>query len=330
MRRPLRWLQSCVARLLSLGSLRRPQTATGERDAVRTPFPRSFRHLGAALLFLLPTIIVLGMFNVYPSFYSFYLSLFEWDGFTPKRTFVGIGNYARLLGSYEFWNSLRVTTIYATGVTLGSLAIGLVVAALLNRRMLGRSFYRTLYFLPVITPTVAAGMVWKLLFDPTKGAVNQLLAMFGISGPGWLSDPLWSLVAVIIVGIWKRVGFNMVVYLAALQNIPRIYYEAAAIDGASAWYTFIRITVPLLMPSTLFLGVTSLIDAFQIFDLVYVMTAGGPLKATDVLGYYLYRYAFRYHELGYACAVAYIILTIIFIITLLQFRLLRRGGGIEG
>jgi multiple sugar transport system permease protein len=281
-------------------------------------------------LFLLPTIVVLGTFNFYPAFYSLYMSFFDWRGFTPERTFVGLGNYIQLFNSGEFWNSLRVTVIYASGVTLVALVIGLAVAVLLNQQILGRAFYRTLYFLPVITPTVAAGVVWKYLFDPTNGVVNQVLSTLGIPGPGWLSDPSWSLIAVIIVGIWKRVGFNMVIYLAALQSIPRMYYEAAAIDGANAWHTFRRIIVPLLIPTTLFLIITSLIDAFQIFDLVYIMTAGGPLRSTDVIGYYLYRYGFRYHELGFASAIAYVMFILIFVVTILQFRITRGGGVSEG
>ncbi|MBC7260809.1 MAG: sugar ABC transporter permease [Chloroflexi bacterium] len=309
--------------------LRLRQTSAEERGAYRPPLRRRLQDFPAALFFLLPTVVILGTFNFYPAFYSLYLSFFEWNGFAPGRTFVGFWNYIRLLNSGEFWNSLRVTVVYASGVTLIALLIGLGVAVLLNQRILGRTFYRALYFLPVITPTVAAGVVWKYLFDPTKGAVNQLLSIFGISGPGWLSDPSWSLIGVTIVGIWKRVGFNMVVYLAALQSIPRMYYEAAAIDGANAWHTFRRITVPLLRPTTLFLVIISLIDAFQIFDLVYVMTAGGPLKSTDVIGYYLYRYGFRYHELGFASAIAYVMFVFVFVLTVLQFRIARGGVASE-
>lgn len=294
------------------------------------PLRQELRSFRVALLFLLPTIAILGTFNFYPAFYSLWLSFFDWDGFAPKRTFVGFENYIRLLNSGEFWNSLRVTVVYSSGVTLVALVIGLGVAVLLNQQILGRAVYRTLYFLPVITPTVAAGVVWKYLFDPAKGVINQILSTVGISGPGWLSDPSWSLVAVTIVGVWKRVGFNMVVYLAALQSLPRMYYEAAAIDGANAWHTFRKITVPLLMPTTLFLIITSLIDAFQVFDLVYVMTAGGPLKSTDVIGYYLYRYGFRYHELGFASAIAYIMFVFIFVVAILQFRITRGGSANEG
>ncbi|ABW34961.1 ABC-type sugar transport system, permease component (plasmid) [Deinococcus geothermalis DSM 11300] len=286
---------------------------------------REARSWPTALLFLLPAIAILGTFNVYPALYSLYLSFFEWNGFTPNRDWVGGGNYARLLTSPEFWNSLKVTALYAGGVTLTSLALGLLVAVLLNQPIRGRTFYRVLYFLPVITPTVAAGVVWKYLFDPTQGAVNSLLGSVGLHGPNWLVDPKWALLAVIIVGVWKRVGFNVVVYLAALQGVPRAYYEAAQIDGATPWQQLRFVTVPLLAPTTFFLVITSLIEAFQVFDLVYVMTAGGPLGATDVFGFYLYREGFKYSQLGFASAIAYVMFALIFLATVVQFRFTRGG-----
>lgn len=272
---------------------------------------------------------ILGVFNFYPALYSLYLSFFSWNGLSPEREGVGLANYSRLLASSEFWNSLRVTVVYAAGMTLGSLALGLLSATLLNLPVAGRAIYRALYFLPVITPTVAAGVVWRYLFDPSQGVVNQFLARAGIDGPAWLVDPSWALLAVIIVGVWKRVGFNMVVYLAALQGVPRSYYEAAHLDGAGTWQTFRHITLPLIAPSTFFLSVTALIEAFQVFDLVYVMTAGGPLKSTDVIGYYLYRYGFRYYELGFASAIAYAMFILIFIVTVVQFRMSRGGSSDE-
>ncbi|MEX2536099.1 MAG: sugar ABC transporter permease [Trueperaceae bacterium] len=291
------------------------------------PVSRRLGELPVALLFLLPAAVILGVFNFYPALYSLYLSFFEWNGVSSVREPVGLGNYERLLRSTEFWNSLRVTALYAAGMTLGALALGLLVAVLLNLNIEGRAFYRVLYFLPVITPTVAAGVVWKHLFDPSQGVVNRSLELVGLAGPAWLVSPGWALLAVVIVGIWKRVGFNMVIYLAALQGIPRTYYEAAQLDGASHLQTFRHITLPLLAPSTFFLTVTALIEAFQVFDLVYVMTAGGPLRGTDVVGYYLYRYGFRYYELGFASAIAYAMFVLIFIVTLIQFRLMRSGTG---
>lgn len=294
-----------------------------------TPRRRALSELAPATLFLLPTIAVLGVFNFYPALYSLFLSLFKWNGLNPQREFVGLGNYQQLFQSAEFWNALRVTLLYATGVTLIALALGLLVAFLLNQSIRGQAFYRVLYFLPVITPTVASGVVWRYLFDPTQGVINRGLAEVGLQGPAWLNDPSWALFSVILVGVWKRVGFNMVVYLAALQGIPRTYYEAAEIDGAGVWQQFRFVTVPLLAPTTFFLVVTALIDAFQVFDLIYVMTSGGPLGSTDVVGYYLYRYGFRYSQLGFASAIAYVMFALIFMVTIVQFRLTRGGGNLE-
>lgn len=286
---------------------------------------RTLRDLPAALLLLLPAVLVLGVFNVYPAIDSLYLSFFEWNGISPTKEAVGLDNYRTIFGSREFWNSLRVTVLYAGGMTIIALALGLLVAVLLNQPIRGIALYRVLLFLPVITPTVAAGVVWRYLFDPSQGVINRSLALVGIDGPSWLTDPNWALFAVIIVAVWKRVGFNLVIYLAALQGIPRTHYEAAELDGANPWQILRYITIPLLAPATFFITVTSLIDAFQVFDLVYVMTSGGPLGSTDVFGYLLYRYGFRYHELGYASAIAYVMFVLIFVVTVVQFRLTRGG-----
>ncbi|PIE03360.1 MAG: ABC transporter permease [Acidobacteria bacterium] len=275
----------------------------------------------SAALFLTPMILILGTFNIFPALYSLYLSLFDWNGMTPEKEFIGLTNYARLFLSSEFWNSFGVTIIYGTGITIAALAFGLFAAVLLNSRIMGEKIFRTLYFLPVITPSIAAGVVWVHIFDPSRGIINLFLHTAGITGPHWLTSPSTALLSVIIVGIWKRVGFNLVIYLAALQNIPRSYYETAALQGASSAAKFRYITLPLLRGSTFFLTVTSLIEAFQVFDLVYIMTNGGPMGSTDVMGYYLYRYGFRYYEVGYASSIAYVMFAILFIATLFQFKL---------
>ena len=300
--------------------------AVAVRGTTRPPYGRVLRELPAGILLLAPALLILGTFTVYPALASLQLSFFEWDGIRPLREFVALDNYTRLLASREFWNSLRVTVVYAGGMTLVALAIGLLAAVLLNQDIRGIAIYRVLFFLPVITPTVAAGVVWRYLFDPSQGVVNRSLATVGVSGPSWLTDPAWALVAVILVGVWKRVGFNVVVYLAALQGVPRMLYEAAQLDGATPWQTLRYVTIPLLAPTTFFLSVTALIDAFQVFDLVYVMTSGGPLRSTDVFGFFLYRYGFRYHELGYASAIAFVMFVLIFAVTVVQYRLTGGGG----
>ena len=291
-----------------------------------TRVPRRRGDLPVALVLLLPALLVFGVFTAYPFLYAAWLSLLDWDGFAARQTFIGLGNYAALLTNDGFWSSFRITIAYTLGVTVLSLAAGLLVALALSQRLFGRTVYRAAYFTPVITATVAAGVVWALLFDPVAGLVNVQLRALGLEGPRWLSDPDWALPAIVIVGVWKRLGFTMVIYLAGLQAIPKSYSEAAAIDGAGAWQRFWRITWPLLTPTTVLLVIMSVIDAFQAFDQVFVMTQGGPLGATDVLPMYLYREAFRLFHLGYAAAVGWVIFLVVFAATVGQW-ILSRGGG---
>lgn len=275
-----------------------------------------------AMIALLPAVLVLGIFSIYPIIYSGYLSLNDWNGFDPQPTFVGFQNYADLFASPNFWHSLLVTLAYVGGVTLLSVVGGLIVAMLLNTGIKGIAFYRVLYFIPVVTATVAAATVWKYLLDPGTGFVNVTLRSIGIQGPAWLSDPQWALIAVILVGVWKRVGFNMVVYLAGLQTIPVTYYEAAMVDGADSKQRFWYITLPMLAPTTLLIAIMSLIDAFLVFDTVFVMSngTGGPVGSTEVLGFVLWREAFRYFNLGDASAVGWVLFAIVLIITLIQWK----------
>jgi multiple sugar transport system permease protein len=281
--------------------------------------------LSAAIICLLPALVILGVFSLYPIIYSGYLSLLKWDGFGADRSFVGFDNYVRLWRSGLLSNSIKVTIYYAVGVTIGGLILGLVAALLLNSAVKGLTLYRTVYFLPVITATVAAAVVWKLLLDPGSGYVNILLREVGVTAPSWLRSPTWAMPAVIAVGIWKRLGFNMVIYLAGLQSVPREMQEAAEVDGAGSWATLRDITLPLLAPTTLLLAIMSVIDAFLVFDQIYVMTGGGPIGRTDVLGLLLYRQAFRYFDLGGASAVGWVMFALIAGASLVQWRFYRSG-----
>lgn len=281
-----------------------------------------------ALVCLLPAAVIFGAFNILPILYSGYLSLLDWDGLSPIRTFVGLANYIELARSGDFWNSLGVTLYYMAGITVFGIAAGLAVALALNRGIRALPFYRAVYFTPVITSTVAAAVVWKYLFDPGSGFVNVTLRSAGLPAPAWLASTVWAMPAIILVGVWKRLGFNMVIYLAGLQSIPREYYEAAAVDGGGTWARFRYITLPLLTPITVLLIIMSVIDAFLVFDQVFIMTGGGPLGSTDVIGLFLYRYAFRYFEMGTASAVGWVIFAVIFAITLMQWKLF--GFGVRG
>lgn len=282
--------------------------------------------LPTAIVCLLPAAIIFGVFNIFPIIYSGYLSLLEWDGLSAARTYIGLRNYVELLSSHDLWNSLRVTIYYMGGVTALGIAAGLVLALALNRGIRALPLYRAIYFTPVITSTVAAAVVWKYMFDSGSGFVNVSLRSAGVHPPNWLSDPVWAMPAVILLGVWKRLGFNMVIYLAGLQSIPGELYHAAEVDGAGGWARFRYVTLPLLAPVTILLAVMSVIDSFLVFDQVFVMTNGGPLQSTEVIGFLLYRHAFRYFELGYASSIGWVMFAVIFVITLVQWRLFGFGG----
>ncbi|PNE19899.1 ABC transporter permease [Mesotoga sp. Brook.08.YT.4.2.5.1] len=273
---------------------------------------------------VLPALVVQVIFIYLPLVWAFYVSFFSWNMIRPMR-YVGFQNYERLFSSADFWNSMSVTGIYILGTVIPSVIIGLLLAALLNIEWIkGRGIFRTLFYIPVITSMAAAAVIWGWLYEPNFGLINYFLSFFGIKNIKWLSDPNYSLLALIIVGVWKRIGYNMVLFLAGLQTIPRSYYEAAEIDGATAWSKFRRITLPLLSPTTLFVFIMQFIASFRVFVSVSVMTSGGPAKSTQVITYYLYENAFRYLKFGYASAIAVVMFAMMIILTLLQFRLSKR------
>jgi len=292
------------------------------------PLSARWRHanrqgdLSAAALALAPAVLLFAIFNIYPLLYSGFLSVMDWNGFSPERTFVGLDNYRAIFASSQFRNALTVTLKYTVGVTVLSVVLGLVIAVLLNADIRGRNIYRLIYFLPVVTSTVAAAVVWRYLMTPGTGYADVFLRNLGVTppSPAWLRNPDWALRIVILVGVWKRLGFNIVVFLAGLQNIPKDFYEAATVDGAGTVQRFRHITVPLISPITLLLVIMSIIDAFLIFDVVYVMTDGGPVGTTEVVGLLLYRQAFRYFNLGDASAMGWVIFAIVFVVTLIQWK----------
>jgi multiple sugar transport system permease protein len=280
-----------------------------------------------AVLFLLPAIIILFTFSYYPILSIFRLSFFRWENLSPNRTFIGIENYLKLFQNPRFWNSLKVTFSYTTAVTVTSIALGLVLAITVNNKHLVlKSFWRSIYFLPVVTPTVAAAMVWRLLLDPSIGYINKLLEFIHVQGPNWLADTQWALPAVILLGIWRRVGFNLILYLAALQSIPAVYYESAKVDGANRLRRFWHITVPLLKPTTTMLVILGIIDSFLVFDQVMVLTRGGPVNSTEVIGWYMYNNAFNFFKMGYGATISVVIFAIIAFLTLIQWRFVGFGA----
>ncbi|MCX6082183.1 MAG: sugar ABC transporter permease [Chloroflexi bacterium] len=292
---------------------------------------RSRRNdLPTAILFLLPSLVVLGAFNFYPVGVVFFLSLFKWDNLSKVKTFIGLDNCATLAQSDRFWNSLKVTAEYTLVVTVISIVLGLILAVLLNNGFLmGKSFWRGIFFLPVVTPTVAAAMVWILLFNPGFGFVNVILRYFGIEGLNWLADKTWALPTVMSLGIWKRIGFTLILYLAALQSLSKEYYESAEIDGANSLQRFIYITVPLLRSTTIMLVILGVIDSFLVFDQVIVLTRGGPANATEVIGMFMYSNSFSLFKLGYGSAISVVMFLVVALFTIMQWRFVGFGSAEE-
>lgn len=273
----------------------------------------------AAWIFLTPAVIFLGIFILGPIAYLFFLS-FTAGNFTSTGAYwVGLKNYWRLLLNPDFWQVLGNTFYFTVATVIPSLVIPLGLAVLLNRSMALREALRTTYFLPSIISLVAAGLGFRWLFQP-EGPVNALLNSVGISPISWLGDTFWAMPVLIILSIWKQLGFNMVVFLAGLQAIPPSRYEAAELDGANSWQQFWHITLPGLQPTLIFATVTTVIFTLRSFEQVYVMTSGGPLNSTNLLVYYIYQEAFGQFDFGYAAAAATVLLAVTLVLVYLQLR----------
>ncbi len=270
-------------------------------------------------LFITPPLIVFSVFIFIPMGVALFISFQKWNLLSSMR-FVGLANYFKMFSSGHFWNSVLVSLLYVAGTVPVTIGLGLIIAIMLNQGIRAVSFYRIMIYLPVITSMAAAAIVFQYLFEPNIGFFNHVLSIFGIPPMQWLNDRHQALIAVIIVGIWKRIGYNAIILLAGLQAIPKYYYEAATIDGASRFQMIRSITIPLLSSVTFFVTVMQIIASLKVFTSIVVMTEGGPARGTDVLPYFLYKNAFQYHKMGYASAVAIFLFSIIFIFTLLQFK----------
>ena len=269
---------------------------------------------------LSPALAVIGTFVVYPIIGTAYLSLTSWNGFAQTKQWVGLANYGRLLHDPAFRNALTVTVFYGAGVCLLGVVTGLAVAVLLNGSFRGRGAYRVVFFLPVVTSSIAAATVWRYIFDDT-GIVDEFLRLLHLPAPNWLGQPHLALLSLVLLTVWKNLGLNVVLYLTALQALPASLYEAASIDGAGRWAQLRWLTVPLLAPMTFFVVLEGLIASFQGFDLVYALTGGGPLGGTETLGFLTYREAFKLSSFGYGASIAYAAFALVLGITLMQWRL---------
>lgn len=281
--------------------------------------PLALREGATAWLFLGPSLLHLLLFSIGPILFALWLSFHQWSLVDPARPFVGLENYARLLEDAPFWRSVLNTALYVLFVPV-AMVVALGLALLVNRRFRGVRFLRTVFFLPYITSFVAISLTWRWMYEPDFGLLNNVLRRVGLGELPWLTSPATALPSLMLMSVWMYAGYMMVIFLAGLQSIPETLYESARIDGANAWQRFRRITLPLLRPTTLFVLVTMVIFMFQVFTAVYVMTEGGPLGATDVIVYHIYRNAWEYLRMGYASAMSWVLFAIVFAITLVQLR----------
>ncbi len=267
---------------------------------------------------MMPTVIIIFCFHVLPIFYSFGLAFYNWDLISEAK-FTGFRNFKILFKDALFWKSL-FNTVYYTAVSVPlSIFFSLFIAMLLNQKIKGMDAYRVIYFIPVITSINAVSIVWKLIYHPNFGLLNKVLESVGIPGQRWLLDPKWALLAIVVMSVWKHLGYNVIIFLTGLKNIPNHLYEAAEVDGAGRWSQFRHITWPLLSPITFFILVMSIIGSFQVFAQIYMMTpGGGPMNSTMTVVFYLYKVGFGDFHFGYAAAVAFELFIMIFVMTLLQ------------
>jgi multiple sugar transport system permease protein len=283
----------------------------------------------SAYLFLAPGVIIFSVFTLAALVFAFYLTFHRWSIIEPAKPYVGLTNYDDMVHDERFLQSV-LNTIFFTGASVPiTMIIGLGLALLLNQPIRGRAVFRTAYYLPVVTPFVVSALLWKWLYNGEFGLFNYYLLKGHIIDQPllWLSDKDLAMPAVVLMSIWSGVGFSMVVYLAGLQAIPSELYESAKLDGAGALRRVLYITIPMLRPTTLFLLVIGIIGSLQVFTQIFVMTSGGPVNKTTTMVYYMYLWAFKYYDMGYASTLAFGMFAMLLVFTALQLRLFRGGDG---
>lgn len=271
-----------------------------------------------------PAIVVFSIFFIYPIFYMIYLSLHSWDFISPVKDFVGFDNFVELFDSREFVQVLGNSLNYTLLTVSLTIVISLFLSLWLNRTGTVYGFVQGAIFSPHIISLVSVSLVWMWLMDPQFGLLNWILELLGLPKLEWLSHPKSSLVSLVIVAVWKGVGFNTLVFIAGLQSIPKDMYEAAALDDSGRLRTFYKMTLPMLSPTLFFLVIINLIGSFQVFETIAIMTHGGPVNSTNTLVYYIYQYGFRFFKIGYASAAGVVLLAVVGLLTMFYFKLLSR------
>ncbi len=297
-----------------------PITHPGPQRKRLWPVARDQRRTG--ILFVTIPMLLFLVFSVGPMVFASYLSFTRYT-FTAAPEWAGLSNFTIMLEDNVFHRALLNTALYTLGVVPAGMVLSLSVALMLNQQIRGIVLFRTAYYLPVVTSTVASAVVWMWMFTPDVGILNRLLALVGLPPQRWLLDTRLALPSVMMVGVWHSLGYSMIIYLAALQGIPQHLYEAAEIDGANGWQKFRSVTLPLLKPTTFFIFVTSVIGSFQVFGTVFVMTAGGPGYATTTIVHQIYLNAFKYLRMGYGAAQALVLFLIIFVLSMINWSFLR-------
>lgn len=275
------------------------------------------------MVFVAPSLSLLLIFTVVPILVAALLSFYEWNLLTPPE-FVGLSNFRELAGDGGFWASVVHTVVFIAGYVPVVTVAGLGLATLLNRRSRAAGISRILFFMPVVSAWVAVALMWKWMLNPRFGIINWALSLIGVEGPAWLFERGWAMVSIIAASVWKDAGFVMILFLAGLQAISPDYAEAAVVDGANRWQTFWRITFPLLTPTVFLVLVILLINSFQVFEQVWILTEGGPLGSTTVVVEQIVKNAFDFGRMGYAAAMSWVLFALIFGVTLVQNRLQKR------
>lgn len=283
-----------------------------------------------AYFFLAPAVSAIFLFFFIPVIAAFFISFTDFDIYTlgdfSTLRFVGLDNYLNLFKDDLFWTALKNTFYFVIVAGPLSIMISLGAALILNTKLVRfKSIFRLSYFLPVVTTLVAVAIVWRFIYHHNFGIMNYFIGFFGIDPIDWLGDPFWAMPSIILMAVWKNFGYNMIIFIAGLQNIPEELYEAANIEGANAWQKFKSITIPMLAPTTIFISIITMIGFFQLFAEPYVMTQGGPLNSTLSIVQYMYQEGFRWWNMGYSASIAFVLFFIIFIGTLIQFKVQKSG-----
>lgn len=295
--------------------------SAGKRRGKAAEWDRRYKPF--IILGLAPTLLLFALFVLGPTISAVAISLSDYSLIKPSWRFTGIGNYAALIKDEVFLKALGNTVLFVLLTVPLNIVLSLPIAMGLNRIKALRSFFRACYYIPTVTSLAAVSLVWMYMYDPGAGLINAILKAVGLPAQSWLRDPRLALLSVVIVYVWQDLGYNVVVFLAALQGLPRMYYEAAEIDGAGPWQLFTRITLPLMRRTMGMVVILTMISAFKVFAPIHIMTQGGPLNCTKVLVYYIYENAFSYLKMGYASAIALVLFLIVLALTLVQLALFR-------